>query len=109
MAQRGILKSSGPASFRYGRVAEPQLGFYFLPFFLFSGLYLSFQILRDLVSTFPDKKWVPKAEAMPKTSGLLFHVASSTWAPRNCAGRRRANMVAGNENKAAGWAEAEKI
>lgn len=56
MAQREILKSSGPASFRYGRVAEPQLGFYFLPFFLFSGLYLSFQILHDLVSTFPDKK-----------------------------------------------------
>lgn len=43
----GDSQSSGPASFRYGRVAKPQRGLYFLPFFLFSGLYLSFQILRD--------------------------------------------------------------
>lgn len=49
-------QSCGPAPFRYRRVAEPQIGLYFLPFFLFSGLYLSFQILRDLVSTFPHKR-----------------------------------------------------
>lgn len=40
--------------------------------------------------------------------GLLLDVASLTWAPRSCAGRRRAHMVAGSRNKAAGWAEAEQ-
>jgi hypothetical protein len=38
---------------KYGSVAEPRLDFYFLPFFLFSGLYLSFQILHDTVSMGP--------------------------------------------------------
>lgn len=53
MAQRKIL--GAPACLHSG-TADLQshgsrLNFYFLPFFLFSGLYLSFQILRDSVST----------------------------------------------------------
>lgn len=100
---RGRSLEFQPRFVKCGKVAEPRPDFYFLPFFLFSGLYLSFQILHDHVSMGPRSQTNSDIPRLRRGNEDGFRCAICCaildWSRRHRAGMPAVKIVAGDEKQ----------